>query len=414
VTPQSDEQLARGKIGLGVKALLFAIVVIAFTVAFKLAFNKGQESTAGGGAGAGGAIATPAPDRTGPAKVKIGIAYGTEKRTWLEWATREFAASRDGQRIEVELIPTGSLQAAQRVWKQDKAIHVWSPASALYKDVFVQEWKGQYGNDPILKEESLALTPMVFVMWEPRYQAMMKHYPEMSFKTVAAAMAERGGWATIAQQPDWMFFKFGHTHPNESNSGLMTLVLMAYDFFGKTDGLSGADLTDLKFQEFLRQVETGVVAPVGTLISSTGTLMDDMVRKGPSTYDAVFVYESVAIDQFKKAEGRWDKLRVVYPKYNQWNDNPYYVLDVPWSTPEHRGAAQAFLAFLLSEPIQTQALEHGFRPANTSVATNGPSSPFVKYAANGLRADLPGAMCVPVRAEVINGLLTRWQQIRGR
>jgi ABC-type sulfate transport system substrate-binding protein len=89
------------------------------------------------------------------------------------------------------------------------------------------------------------------------------------------------------------------------------------------------------------------------------------------------------------------------------------VLDVPWSTPEHRRAADAFLKFLLSERIQARALEHGFRPANTNVSTRGTESPFTKYAGNGLREDLPGAMCAPVDADVINGLLTRWQQIRG-
>jgi Ca-activated chloride channel family protein len=406
-----NDPMLEGRSGLGLKLVLVATVIVAFTLAILLAFNNGKKSGSDSSAPPG--APTPIEEPRKAAKTKIGVAYGTEKRTWLEWAAQEFAAVPDGQRIDVELIPAGSLQAAQRIWKKDQSIHVWSPASALYKDVFVREWQSQYGANPILKEESLALTPMVFVMWEQRYQAFAKTYPELSFRTVASAMNEKGGWDAIAQRPDWMFFKFGHTHPNESNSGLMTLVLMAYDFHNKAKGLSGRDLTGTEFQTFLQQVESGVVAPMGTLVSSTGSLMDDMVRKGPSTYDAVFVYESVAIDQLKKAEGRWDTLRVVYPKYNLWNDNPYYVLNVPWSTPEHRKAADAFLKFLLSEPIQARALEHGFRPANTNVSTRGPDSPFVKYGGNGLREDLPGAMCAPVDADVINGLLTRWQQIRG-
>src|SRR5206468_5912352 len=167
---------------------------------------------------------------------------------------------------------------------------------------------------------------------------------------------------------DWMFFKFSHTHPNKSNSGLMTLVLMAYDYFGKTDGLTGADLTSAGFQDFFESTEQGVTAPIGTLVDSTGNLMDDMVRKGPSTYDAIFVYESVAIDRLRNAEGRWkNSLRVVYPKYNMWNDNPYYILDVPWSSPEQRRAADAFLHYLTSDAVQTQAMTHGFRPANVNL-----------------------------------------------
>ena len=84
--------------------------------------------------------------------------------------------------------------------------------------------------------------------------------------------------------------------------------------------------------------------------------------------------------------GRWDRLRVVYPKFNLWNDNPYYVLDVPWSGEEQRRAAQVFLDFRLSEAVQTRAMEHGFRPANVSVPTRSAESPFVRYASAGIQA----------------------------
>ena len=40
----------------------------------------------------------------------------------------------------------------------------------------------------------------------------------------------------IAGKPEWGLFKFGHTHPDQSNSGLLTLVLMAYEFAGKRRG----------------------------------------------------------------------------------------------------------------------------------------------------------------------------------
>jgi Ca-activated chloride channel homolog len=116
----------------------------------------------------------------------------------------------------------------------------------------------------------------------------------------------------------------------------------------------------------------------------------------------------------KKAEGRWkDKLRVIYPKFNMWNDNPYYVLDVPWSKPEQRKAAETFLQFLLSEPVQARSMDHGFRPANTSVPTAGADSPLVKYRDYGLSLDLQGNVCEAPKAEVINALLQRWQQVRG-
>lgn len=358
---------------------------------------------------------TPAPG-TAPAadpdQVAVGIAYGTEKRRWLEWARDEFEKTDAGKRIDIDLIPMGSVEGSNAVLAGDQRIHVWSPASGLYRRNFVDEWQVRHasgGNDPIAREELLALTPMVFVMWRERYDAFAAKYGQLSFVTVAQALAEPGGWNAIAGRPEWGLFKFGHTHPNQSNSGLMTLVLLAYDYHKKTRGLAMADILDPKFQAWMVQLERGVSG----LSNSTGNMMRDMVLRGPSTYDAVFVYENVAIDYLKNAEGRWGRIHVAYPPQNMWNDNPYYVLDVPWSTAEHREAAEAFLAFLLSERVQRQALEHGFRPGNPSVAINTPDSPFTAYADYGLRIDVPSVAENPP-PEVIGNLLAGWQRSIGR
>ncbi len=81
---------------------------------------------------------------------------------------------------------------------------------------------------------------MVFVMWAERYDAFVKKYGALTFQTISQALAEPSGWEAIAQKPEWGLFKFGHTHPNESNSGLMTLTLMAYDFAKKNRDLTTA------------------------------------------------------------------------------------------------------------------------------------------------------------------------------
>jgi len=337
--------------------------------------------------------------------VEIGIAYGTEKQRWLEWAVQQFSNTRDGKRIKVDLIPMGSLEGAHALLNGDQRINVWSPASALYKDSFIQEWQVKYSQNPIVKEEPLALSPMVFVMWEERYQAFLQKYKTVSFASVSQALQEKGGWDTIAQKPEWGLFKFGHTHPNESNSGLMTIVLAAYSYQKKTRDLQLKDVVDVGFQNWLQSFERGVSG----LSNSTGNMMKEMVLKGPSSYDALFVYESVVIDYLKNAEGRWGQLRVVYPEFNAWNDNPYYIIDASWSTKDQRKAAETFLSFLTSENIQKESLTHGFRPANPSVPVKFPDSPFVKYADYGVRVDL-AKICEAPHAEVVSNLLQSWQR----
>jgi ABC-type Fe3+ transport system substrate-binding protein len=341
--------------------------------------------------------------------VEIGIAYGTEKERWLIWAVEEFAKSKNGKKIKVNLIPMGSLEGAHALLNGDQRINVWSPASGLYKDIFVQEWQVKYSqSNPILKEEPLALSPMVFVFWDERYQAFLPKYKTVTFATLAQALQEKGGWDAIAQKPEWGLFKFGHTHPNESNSGIMAVVLAAYSYQKKTKDLQLKDVVDVGFQTWLQNFERGVSG----LSNSTGNMMREMVLKGPSSYDALIVYESVAIDYLKNAEGRWGQLKVVYPEYNAWNDNPYYIIDAPWSSKEQRKAADTFLQFLLSEPIQKESLNHGFRPANPNVAVKFPDSPFVKYADYGIKVDL-GKICDPPRGEVVNNLLQSWQRGQG-
>lgn len=341
-------------------------------------------------------------------KVAFGIAYGTEKERWLKWAAGEFAKTREGRDIQVNLIPMGSLEGAQALLAGDQRINVWSPASALYKDVFVQEWTLKNNASPIVREDALALSPMVFVFWAERYEAFAAKYSTVSFDTIGQALREPGGWDAIAQKPEWGLFKFGHTHPNQSNSGLMTLTLLAYEFQKKNRGLTMKDLLNPAFQTWM----TGIEGGVSGLSNSTGNMMRDMVLRGPSSYDALCVYENVVIDYLKNAEGRWGDLRVAYPKQNMWSDHPYYIINATWSSQEQLQAAGKFLDFLLTEPIQREALKHGFRPGNPAVPIKFPESPFTLYQKNGLQVDIT-SVCEPPKAEVINNLLAIWQRMQG-
>ncbi|OUD16240.1 substrate-binding domain-containing protein [Thioflexithrix psekupsensis] len=229
----------------------------------------------------------------------------------------------------------------------------------------------------------------------------------MQKQTIFEALQLPTGWREIANKPEWGLFKFGHTHPLESNSGLITLVLMAYDFHNKCRQLEVSDLVDIDFQNWLRSFSRSISG----LSNSSGNLMKDMVLKGPSVYDALFVYENLAIDYLKSAQGRWGNFYIHYPERNLWSDNPYYILKTPWATEKHHHAARLFLRFLLSEPVQKQALVHGFRPGNPAIPINEPDSPFVQYRSAGLSIDL-NQVCHAPSAEVLENLMRTWERSR--
>jgi hypothetical protein len=297
-----------------------------------------------------------------------------------------------------------------------KPIHVWSPASSAYRDVLESEWrvKAKHDGSPILTAENLALTPMVFVMWKQRHDAFIKKYAKINFRTVAEAMKEPEGWGEIAGKPDWGLFKFGHTDPNKSNSGLQALVLMAYEFSGKQRGLTDKDIAQEPFQTWLGTFERGVTRHGSSLTHSTGTLMEEMVLRGPSQYDCLMLYENLAIDYMRIATERWGEqgeFYVAYPDPNIWNEHPYYILDVPWSDDRQRKAAGDFLHYLMSEPVQRRALEHGFRPGNSAIAVNSADSPLVRNQKYGLKMNLP-QMCEPPAADVVKTLLDSFRRIK--
>jgi serine/threonine-protein kinase len=202
-------------------------------------FGSGAQRTALKPSGTGEIPTDPdAEPSPGPATepVVVNIAYGTEKKRWLEGALGDYLKTPAARGVRINLLGMGSVEGADAVLAGPKPpaaphqpIHVWSPASSAYRDVLETEWRIKHGASPILAAENLALTPMVFVMWRPRYEAFVKEYGTVNFRTLGQAMNEPSGWGKIAQQPQWGLFKLGHTDPNKSNSGLQALVLMAYE-----------------------------------------------------------------------------------------------------------------------------------------------------------------------------------------
>lgn len=309
------------------------------------------------------------------APIEIGMAYGTEKQKWLEWAVAEFAKTPEGKKVKINLIPMGSVEGAEAILKKDKRINVWSPASSVVQDLLVEPWKKENSKDPILSDAPLVLTPMVIVMWEDRATAFLAKYNEISFKTIGLALSEQTGWAAIANKPEWGVFTFGYTKPTHSNSGLMALVLMAYDYLNVTRNIKPEQIMEANFLNWLKTTQENMSADE----DSTGKLMSEMLRFGPSKLNAAIVYENLALSSIQTAEGRWGKLKIVYPARSAWNDNPYYILDVPWSNAEQQTAAKLFQSFLLSKPAQKVARDqYLFRPANLDLPIIEANSAFEK------------------------------------
>jgi hypothetical protein len=356
---------------------------------------------------------------SGPGAAKSGsgteieVLYSTEKKDWIEAATAAFA--KEHPEITVKLSGKGSIEAAQGLMEgKDKPV-LWSPADSMVLNLAAGDWQTKYGKALFAGEgaveapQPLVLTPLVFVVWEDRAEALLKASDgKLSWKTIHDAVNSNRGWPAVGGKSEWGFVKLGHTDPTRSNSGLCALLLMSLEFYKKNSGLTVGDLLDPKYQAWVKETEKGVTQ----FETSTGTFMTDMIRFGPSKYDIAIVYENLAASQLENAQGRWGNLKLYYPATTIWSDHPMGLVQGDWVTEPQKAAAKLYLQHLRSRPMQEQALNYGFRPADTQVPvkTADPHNPFVRLAPYGLQVDIPTAAATP-DAAVVRNLITMWSRV---
>lgn len=358
------------------------------------------------------------------APIEITIAYGTEKREWLQDALARYEASNPrigGRPVQIKLDGLGSREIVTRITQEDYQPTVVSPASMIQIELLRDDWNKRKGSEIFYggsdAPQPLVITPLVIVGWQERAPVLWPNGSSTFWQDLQGALANDQGWQAIGGKPEWGLVKFGHTSPETSNSGIQTLVLLAYGYHNKSSGLVAGDITDAGFQGWL----DGAERAVQEFGDSTGTFMVDMINFGPGKYDFVAVYENLAIgradatqniSRIEQAQGRWNQpLRIYYPPANILSEHPYAILNAAWVTPEQREAAASFRTFLLSPEIQQLALQYGFRPANASVpiVTNDPNNPFNRYSSYGVQVDIPQVVATP-SAEVLNELITLWRR----
>jgi hypothetical protein len=360
--------------------------------------------------------------------VEVVIWYSTEKEAWLEEAARRFEASgatSGGRPIAITLVGLGSRELVERVaredWRGDPRPTVISPASSVWTEELRRAWAARSGGSILVGDTPpLVLTPLVAVAWEERGELIWPDGGARFWQDLHDAVTAESwpafltGRGLAADSPEaqkaqnWGFVKFGHTSPLSSNSGAQTLILLAYAYHDKTSGLTTADVADPQFQAWLKEIE-GSTLDFG---ESTGDLMTSMVQRGPSSFDAVMVYENLALTNVQAAQNRnGQPARIFYPPATMVSDHPYAILGTPLTKADQQAAAERFRDFLLERPQQELALTYGFRPALAEVAVSGggAENPFTSRAANGARVDL-GAQVETPAPEVTAALITLWEQ----
>jgi Ca-activated chloride channel family protein len=348
---------------------------------------------------------------TGGNKTVVSIVYGSEKEEWLEPLVEAYNAAQhetaDGSIVVIEATPMGSIESIEAIMSGRIEPTVWSPASSVYLPVAQNEWRTRNGAELFEgTPEDLVLSPVVIAMWRPMAEALGWPETPIGWTDVAQLAISDEGWEVFGF-PEWGEFKFGHTHPNYSNSGLVSILAETYAGAGKQRGLTLDDVISEEVSEFVGQVESAIIH----YGKSTGFFANRMFERGPSYLSAAVMYENLVVAQEeKRLRGQSAQVPVVaiYPKEGTfWSNHPYVILDAPWVTPEQKAAAEDFQAFLLATPQQEQAVQYGFRPADPAVGLSSPLD-----IEHGVDPGQPQTVLEVPEAEVIESAQRLWKQVK--
>jgi Ca-activated chloride channel family protein len=347
--------------------------------------------------------------------VTVVLAFGSEKKSWLSDAITRFndKAVRlpSGELVRIEGQAVGSGAAVEDLVDGTVKAHAWAPASTMYREVLARAWtkhQGALGGKKEILDDgkSLVLSPVVLAMWKPMAQALGWPDKAIGWSDVLSLSRDPKGWATKGHA-EWGSFKFGHTHPTFSNSGTLSVLAEAYAALGTTRGLTKEGLDKPKVAPFMESIEQSVVH----YGKSTGFFAEKMLGRGPSFLSAAVLYENLVVDSYTRPEFQTRDLDLVcvYPKEGTfWIDNPFYVLDVPWSDPAHQQAATAFRSFLLSSDEQTVAMtKFGFRPSDPKIAMGAPLD-----AEHGVNPKEPQTLLEVPSTDVVESALALWSRVK--
>src|SRR5262249_737123 len=161
---------------------------------------------------------------------------------------------------------------------------------------------------------------------KPMAEALGWPQKQLGWGDIAELATSDKGWEDYGY-PEWGTFKFGHTHPEYSNSGLVSVIAEAYAGAEKQRALTLDDLKDQKTRDLMINVEKSIMH----YGSSTGFFADRMFERGPSYLSAAVMYENlIVVQETKRISGESSQLPVVaiYPKEGTfWSNHPYAILN---------------------------------------------------------------------------------------
>ncbi len=349
-----------------------------------------------------------------PGDIELVFTYGSEKDKWLQEVTQLFEKSNpriaDGRAIHVKLLPMGSGQCIETLLGGALQPHLTSPASAVWVNIANARAQAAGAGPIIGSTRCLVRSPIVIVMWKSMVEAAGWDRSAVGWNDLADLIEELNkdgkGWMNKPKgKPEWGSFKFAHTHPQLSNSGLLGVIAMVYAQADSSRPLRVEDLQKKEVRKLISEIQSSVLF----YGESTGFLGNTMLLRGPNNISATVLYESEVI-RINESKNCPEPVVAIYPREGTfWSDHPVGIVQRPWVSPAHREAAEKYVAFLLKPLQQRLAQATGFRPGpgdqNSDTALGGKFSPK-----SGVDPSQPRRSLQAPGRDVVEAILKLWEK----
>jgi Ca-activated chloride channel homolog len=368
------------------RALVIALAVAAIAVAFVTSRDSDEEP------------ASRSAGQPPAGALRISFLYSPEKEELLAPLIERFnqsGARAGGKRvfIDAKVVASGEVQSEIAAGKLQPVL--WSPASSFWGRLLNYEADQELVADD---NPSIVRTPLVIAMWEQLADAYGYPQRELGYEQLSELAV--GGWAAVGK-PQFGSFKYVHTNPDFSTSGLSAVSASYYAAAGKLEGLTVADIARARDQ--VKRLERSIVHYGDTTLF----ISEEMRRHGLGYASAAAMEETTLID-FNRKAADGPRLVAVYPSEGTFvSDNPLITLQGPWVTREHKAAADVFARFLKREITPEVAGRFGFRPGDETAKPAG-----LVNEANGVDPAEPRTELQLPEPKVLARIKTTWRADR--
>lgn len=350
--------------------VIVAVLIFGCFIAAALLYPTISQRLNSGGSTPPAEATSAAPENS----IVVEISSSNTKEDWMNAVVAQFnseqhlTASGEVIFVTVQHVTSGGSQKAILDGKSTPV--VWSPGDQSWVDETNRVWRDRNGTllIPDACVQSI-YAPIGFAMWRPMAEALGWPDKPIAWDDIVTLSADPKGWETLGH-PEWGQFKFGHTHPDYSNAGLLSMTTLAYSTLGKTEGLTADEV----YSDTVVQAFSGVEQNTYHYGLQSRPLMQILAQRGPEYLHAVTTSEAETLKTNAEFAStmRYPLVFIFPSKGTFWSEQPYCILDADWVSDAQKEGADIFKEYLLDKKQQEMAITYYLRPVDASIPLHAP------------------------------------------